>query len=139
MLSRKFIPFGEPPWYMRDEKFTIRRKDFVPAYIKTREEGAWKIKEKVERAIESLKRCRVCPRNCDIDRNIKKGVCKVGRYAVVSSAFPHFGEEDCLRGWNGSGTIFLPFVICDAYSAKTLIYPGKEKIVLRSPQKSSQR
>jgi putative pyruvate formate lyase activating enzyme len=25
----------------------------------------------------------------------------------VASAFPHFGEEDCLRGWNGSGTIFF--------------------------------
>ncbi|MDX1661680.1 MAG: radical SAM protein [Gemmatimonadota bacterium] len=34
-------------------------------------------------------------------------VCNTGRHAVVSSAFPHFGEEDCLRGWNGSGTIFF--------------------------------
>jgi putative pyruvate formate lyase activating enzyme len=25
----------------------------------------------------------------------------------VGSYFPHFGEEDCLRGWNGSGTIFF--------------------------------
>ena len=25
----------------------------------------------------------------------------------VSSAFAHFGEEDCLRGWQGSGTIFF--------------------------------
>jgi putative pyruvate formate lyase activating enzyme len=29
----------------------------------------------------------------------------------VASAFPHFGEEDCLRGWNGSGTIF--FSLCN--------------------------
>jgi putative pyruvate formate lyase activating enzyme len=27
----------------------------------------------------------------------------------VSSFFPHFGEEDCLRGYNGSGTIFFSF------------------------------
>jgi antitoxin (DNA-binding transcriptional repressor) of toxin-antitoxin stability system len=26
---------------------------------------------------------------------------------VVASHFPHFGEENCLRGWNGSGTIFF--------------------------------
>jgi len=26
---------------------------------------------------------------------------------VVSSAFPHLGEEDCLRGTRGSGTIFF--------------------------------
>jgi putative pyruvate formate lyase activating enzyme len=25
---------------------------------------------------------------------------------MTVSAFPHFGEEDCLRGWNSSGTIF---------------------------------
>jgi putative pyruvate formate lyase activating enzyme len=38
-------------------------------------------------------------------------VCNTGRHAIVSSAFPHFGEEDCLRGWNGSGTIF--FGLCN--------------------------
>jgi putative pyruvate formate lyase activating enzyme len=38
-------------------------------------------------------------------------ICNTGRYARVSSAFPHFGEEDCLRGWNGSGTIF--FSLCN--------------------------
>ncbi|MEE8320634.1 MAG: radical SAM protein, partial [Gammaproteobacteria bacterium] len=34
-------------------------------------------------------------------------VCHTGRHSFVSIAFPHFGEEDCLRGWNGSGTIFF--------------------------------
>jgi putative pyruvate formate lyase activating enzyme len=38
-------------------------------------------------------------------------VCKTGRFARVASAFPHFGEEDCLRGWRGSGTIF--FSLCN--------------------------
>jgi putative pyruvate formate lyase activating enzyme len=37
----------------------------------------------------------------------KAAVCKTGRYACVSSYFPHLGEEDCLRGWRGSGTIFF--------------------------------
>jgi putative pyruvate formate lyase activating enzyme len=36
-----------------------------------------------------------------------KGLCGIGRQAVVASYFPHFGEENCLRGWNGSGTIFF--------------------------------
>jgi putative pyruvate formate lyase activating enzyme len=35
------------------------------------------------------------------------GVCRTGRWAIVSSAFPHHGEEDCLRGTRGSGTIFF--------------------------------
>ena len=30
---------------------------------------------------------------------------------MVSSAFPHFGEESVLQGWNGSGTIF--FGLCN--------------------------
>jgi putative pyruvate formate lyase activating enzyme len=34
-------------------------------------------------------------------------VCKVARHARVSSHFPHFGEEGVLRGFGGSGTIFL--------------------------------
>ena len=38
-------------------------------------------------------------------------VCNTGRLARVSSYFPHLGEEDCLRGWNGSGTIF--FSLCN--------------------------
>jgi putative pyruvate formate lyase activating enzyme len=36
-----------------------------------------------------------------------KAVCLTGRYSVVSSFFAHFGEEECLRGWAGSGTIFF--------------------------------
>lgn len=44
----------------------------------------------------------------------------MGRHARVSSAFPHFGEEDVLRGWNGSGTIFFAWcnlrcVFCQNY------------------------
>src|ERR687888_1540563 len=52
--------------------------------------------------------CRVCPRECSVDRlSNERGLCKVGRYAVVASYFPHFGEENCLRGWRGSGTVFF--------------------------------
>jgi putative pyruvate formate lyase activating enzyme len=39
----------------------------------------------------------------------EKRVCNTGRYALVASHFPHFGEEDCLRGWRGSGTIFFSY------------------------------
>ncbi|GIW72041.1 MAG: hypothetical protein KatS3mg102_1583 [Planctomycetota bacterium] len=37
----------------------------------------------------------------------RQPVCRTWRRAWVGSYFPHFGEEDCLRGWNGSGTIFF--------------------------------
>ncbi|MFX0084067.1 MAG: radical SAM protein [Candidatus Hodarchaeota archaeon] len=60
---------------------------------------------KVQIADEILKQCRFCERRCEIDRsNNKLGVCKVGKNAVVSSAFLHTGEETVLVP---SGTIFF--------------------------------
>jgi putative pyruvate formate lyase activating enzyme len=63
---------------------------------------------RIDDAMRQLAPCRVCPRNCDVDRVANEtAICRAGRYARVSSYFAHFGEEDCLRGWNGSGTIFF--------------------------------
>ena len=87
-------------------RFVIPRKAFIPAYLKTHE--GVRLREKVEGALELLRNCHVCPRDCEVNRlENKTGVCKSGRLARVTSAFTHFGEEDCLRGWNGSGTIFF--------------------------------
>jgi putative pyruvate formate lyase activating enzyme len=62
----------------------------------------------VERARQLLQACTACPRNCRVNRLENKfAVCKTGRLAVVSSHFPHHGEEGCLSGWKGSGTIFF--------------------------------
>jgi putative pyruvate formate lyase activating enzyme len=63
---------------------------------------------RAKEAVDGLARCRVCPRDCDVDRLADEtAICRAGRRARVSSYFAHFGEEDCLRGWNGSGTIFF--------------------------------
>lgn len=79
---------------------------FEPAYLKSFELG--ELMGKVEEATASLQKCRVCPWNCEINRLAdEKRVCKTGRYARVGSHLPHFGEESCLRGWKGSGTIFF--------------------------------
>jgi putative pyruvate formate lyase activating enzyme len=53
--------------------------------------------------------CRVCPRRCKVDRrqDDKRGFCRAGVRALVSSFSPHFGEEPPLVGVGGSGTIFL--------------------------------
>lgn len=102
----KFRTNGIPAELHGNGQFVLPRKDFVPAYLKTFEEG--RLKEKAEEAIELLRVCQMCPRNCRINRlEDKKAACRSGRLARVSSAFQHFGEEDCLRGWNGSGTIFF--------------------------------
>ena len=85
-------------------------EDFEPAYLALYRSG--ELERRVEAALRELEDCCACPRNCHVNRleNVAR-VCHTGRHAIVSSAFPHFGEEDCLRGWNGSGTIF--FGLCN--------------------------
>lgn len=81
-------------------------KKHVPNYVRLYESG--ELKRRVEKALASLEKCKVCPWDCEVNRlKNEKKVCRTGRYARVSSYFPHFGEGDCLRGWNGSGTIFF--------------------------------
>jgi putative pyruvate formate lyase activating enzyme len=87
-------------------RFVTPTREFVPAYLVTHETG--RLREKVDAALEALRACRLCPRDCEVDRLANRfAVCKSGRYARVSAAFHHFGEEDVLRGWNGSETIFF--------------------------------
>ncbi len=91
---------------MRPNRFFISKRDFEPAYMALYRSG--ELRRRAEAALERLRDCHVCPRDCGVNRlENKKAACKSGRYAVVGSYFPHFGEEDCLRGWNGSGTIFF--------------------------------
>ena len=68
--------------------------------------------DEFERRVEELWSrygdCDLCAYDCRVDRSAGNvGTCQVDDTAYVSSYFPHFGEEDCLRGHNGSGTIFL--------------------------------
>ncbi len=94
-------------------------KPFEPAYLELYRQG--ELARRAEVALGQLSRCRVCPRECDVDRLAdEKAVCGNGRYARVASYAPHFGEEDPLRGTRGSGTIFfagcnLRCVFCQNY------------------------
>ena len=79
---------------------------FEPCYLALHRSG--ELRRRAERALEELADCCACPRDCHVDRLANKtAVCKTGRYARVASYFPHRGEEDCLRGRRGSGTIFF--------------------------------
>src|SRR5574337_1805689 len=97
----------------------VRRSEFESAYVRLYETG--ELAQRVERALAALADCTLCPRECHINRlEDKFAVCKTGRYAMVSSSFAHFGEEDCLRGRRGSGTIFFSWcnlrcVFCQNY------------------------
>ncbi|MCX5852634.1 MAG: radical SAM protein [Deltaproteobacteria bacterium] len=77
-----------------------------PSYLALHREGT--LKKRVDEALACLKECRLCPRECGIDRLAdERGFCGTGRYAKVASAGPHFGEETPLVGRGGSGTIFF--------------------------------
>jgi putative pyruvate formate lyase activating enzyme len=89
-----------------DQRFLVR--DYEPVSVRTWREGG--LEAKVAVAREELAHCLACPRDCGVNRlDDEKGVCHTGRRPFVASAFPHFGEEDCLRGVNGSGAIFFSF------------------------------
>ena len=76
-----------------------------PAYLALSPD---ELRRRAARAVEALAACAVCPRDCKVDRLAERtAVCKTGRHARVASHFSHLGEEDCLRGWRGSGTIFF--------------------------------
>lgn len=84
--------------------------------------------EKKQTLYDILSKCRLCPRECKVNR-IKGeiGYCKAGKELVVSSVSPHFGEEPELVGIGGSGTIFfshcsLRCVFCQNYEISHLGY-----------------
>ncbi|WP_461832341.1 radical SAM protein [Aquifex sp.] len=101
-----------------------------PSYLTLYESG--ELERRVNKALEMLKECRVCPHNCKVNRlEDERGFCKVGRYVVVSDYFPHFGEEFPIRGYRGSGTIFFGYcnmrcVYCQNYDVSHL---GKGRIM----------
>jgi putative pyruvate formate lyase activating enzyme len=67
------------------------------------------LQKRIEAAYKLLESCRVCPRECGVNRlkNDKIGFCRSGLNPVISSVSPHHGEEPPLSGTRGSGTIFL--------------------------------
>lgn len=96
------LTMAAPP--LRSDRF--RLDAFEPAYVVLHREG--RLAERAASARRVLESCRLCPRGCEARRlEGRVGTCGIGRNAVVSSAFPHLGEEDCLRGRHGSGTVFF--------------------------------
>lgn len=53
--------------------------------------------------------CRLCPRRCGVARSAYagNGFCRMGSLPMVARAALHFGEEPCISGERGSGTVFF--------------------------------
>jgi len=79
---------------------------YIPMYIESHRSG--ELEKRIDALHEILTECRLCPRECNVNRlSGEVGVCRGGAELMVSSASPHFGEEPPLVGFHGSGTIFL--------------------------------
>lgn len=94
-----------------------------PSYLNL---SSRELKVKIGKLFQFLKKCRLCPRECGVNRlKGEKGFCKLGGEPMISAFHPHFGEESPLVGKNGSGTIFftscnLSCVYCQNYDISQL-------------------
>jgi putative pyruvate formate lyase activating enzyme len=80
------------------------------------------LERRIEEAYRLLESCRVCPRECGVNRlqNNRLGFCRSGLNPIIASVSPHHGEEPPISGTGGSGTIFfancnLRCVYCQNY------------------------
>lgn len=79
--------------------------------------------------------CRLCPRQCGVDRSKQTGYCGVSDKVKLARAALHFWEEPCISGERGSGTVFfsgcaLKCVFCQNYQLSAGHF-GKEVSIQR--------
>jgi putative pyruvate formate lyase activating enzyme len=69
---------------------------------------AGELAARARRAESMLAACRLCGHRCEVDRRREPaGRCRTAARARVHGWRPHQGEENCLRGRRGSGTVFF--------------------------------
>lgn len=86
---------------------TLVATAWQPGYVALARSG--ELARRAAAAYDRMRDCDLCARTCRVDRlaGLKGVACRTGARAVVSSYGPHHGEESCLSGWAGSGTIFF--------------------------------
>lgn len=92
--------------------------------------------------------CRLCPRQCGVDRRKTTGYCGMGAEITAAKAVLHQWEEPCISYNNGAGTIFfsgcsLRCVYCQNSEistqgfGKTITAAELNKIMLRLQEKGA--
>ncbi|KAJ5713537.1 uncharacterized protein N7483_010718 [Penicillium malachiteum] len=94
-VSRRYL--GIPSAYLLD--------DYLPRYqLLTSVESSMKR----SLAYAHLRECNLCPRKCGINRYETTGMCLIGaKTAKVNVIAPPRGEEPCIQGHHGSGSVFF--------------------------------
>lgn len=94
-VPKRFI--GIPPAFLLD--------DYTPRYHLLSSVDASK---KRSLAYAHLRECNLCPRKCGVNRYETTGMCLIGaETAKVNVIAPHRGEEPCIQGFHGSGSVFF--------------------------------
>jgi putative pyruvate formate lyase activating enzyme len=118
-ILKRFI--GIPPAFLLD--------DYIPRYNLLSPIQASK---KRSLAYAHLRECNLCPRKCGVNRYEKTGICLIGaKTAKVNVIAPHRGEEPCIQGYHGSGSVFfsgcnLRCVFCQNHVCRSHVY-GKHR------------
>ena len=86
--------------------YAANGRQWIPAYAILENENG--LTSKVEQVYAVFEDCRLCPRQCGVNRlKGEEGFCRATSNVKIYSAHPHFGEEISLVGKGGSGTIFF--------------------------------
>lgn len=98
LVRSPVLPF--PPALLRLNRMQ------APSYIKLLETG--ELESRAGRLMDMLRKCRICPRDCDVNRlEDEVAACYSGLLPIVSTYTAHFGEEPALVGTHGAGNVFL--------------------------------
>jgi len=66
--------------------------------------------------LDEYRECRLCPRQCRVNRlEGQRGFCGETADCRLSTITAHFGEEPCLTGHHGSGTVFFSGCSCGCF------------------------
>lgn len=108
----------------------MNSRDQRPSYLSLHAAG--ELGRRARAAYGLMEECVLCGQLCRARRGEgQTGVCRAGTKVTVSSASPHFGEEEPLVGRHGSGTIFftgcnLRCVFCQNWEISQHVEAGRE-------------
>lgn len=57
--------------------------------------------------MEIMNECRLCPRDCKVNRVNSRGICQVSDKLKIARIALHYWEEPCISGESGSGAVFF--------------------------------
>ena len=100
------------------------------------DEKIYLIENALNGLVHNYSSCRLCPRECGVDRKIGEiGFCGIGNLPVVANYCLHFGEEPCLSGYSDYENDDKP-TVPDQITLSEYVKMGSDPKLLLTLQKS---